>query len=299
MDSLSPYMLRCFNPSSEKENKYFPLDKVGSFDTYHLMKDFIREKKDGHHVIEDSKQVYRFERMHFNDSKRIIYGWFQHGTFGRKSDILNIDSGKVDFEKTQKNAEILNHFIYFSIPNDVDEAVMLLHVCRGIGIKTVFYNLFREFFLEKTKRVIQMNSLSYEKAMSEWANATAKEIRLVKFNGFNDKADAISCLGHNEETLILKPKRRKNFGLFKDLLNKDSESYKAVESLQSSCETVKTVLDLNGRKRVFSVGSNATNAICEIDAPEDLKHIDGNPEYNAMKTWCSEIEKEFSDALYS
>lgn len=300
MHSLAPYSIRCFNPISKgkPDQNYLALDKVGSFDTFDLLKKFINSKTSDLHILESSKQVYRFENFNFDLEKREIHGWFQLGHYGSKSDIVNVKTGNIDYEKTQENAEIINHFIHFSLPLGKNEGVVLLHMFRGNGIKTVFYDLFREFFLKTTTFNLQMNPLSYDKALSEWENANVKEIRLIKFVALSDIADKIKMLGHDEQILTLKAPRKGILGKFKDYLNSNSDQYEVVEFLSPLCSKVKTVVELNGRKRIFSVGINATNAICEIEAPEDLELEFGNPKYNSILQWCSEISNEFIDSLY-
>lgn len=135
--------------------------------------------------------------------------------------------------------------------------------------------------------------------MKDWEDANAKEIRLIKFNQLDDLADKIKLLGHEEQILILKPRRKGYMAKFKDYLNKDSEQAKVIESLTPFCQTVKTVVELNGRKRTFTIGGNSTNVLSEIDAPEELELESGNPKYESIKAWCEEVKEEFTDSLYN
>jgi hypothetical protein len=300
MHSLAPYTIRSFNSNlpGKTEDKYAALDKVGSHDTFKILCDLVNSKKSEFHIIEESKQVYRFNRVEIDDDKRILCGWFQLGSYGMKTDIINVTTGKVDYKKTQENAEIINHFIYISMPRGYNEGISLLHLYRGNGFKTVFYDLFRKHFSEITKCNLQMNPLSYDKAMTEWENANAKEIRLIKFCGLSDIADTIKKLGHDEQVLILKSPRKGTLGKLRDYWNKESEQAKAIELLTPVCAKIKTVVELGGKKRIFSLGHNVDNAICEVEAPEDLELEFGNPKYEAIKAWCVEIASEFSSALY-
>jgi len=300
MHSLAPYSIRCFNPKSRgnPEQSYLALDKVGAYDTFKLLKDFITSKKSDLHILEASKQVYRFENFKFDTQNRKLHGWFHLGHYGSKSDIVNVKTGKVDYEKTQENAEIIKHFIHISLPLSKDEGVVLLHMFRGNGIKTVFYDLFRKYFFKRTTFNLQMNPLSYHKALLEWENANVKEIRLIKFKGLSDVADRIKMLGHDEQTLTFKAPRKGFLGKFKDYLNENSDQSEAVEFLSPLCSKVKTVVELNGRKRIFSVGVNATNTICEIEQSDSLELESGNPKYSSILQWCSEISDEFIESFY-
>ncbi|MEQ1546510.1 hypothetical protein [Methyloglobulus sp.] len=301
MHSLSPYLMRCFNPQlqgNKIEDRYTILDKVGQFDTYVLIKEYIESKSVGYHLVEKSKQVFCFEGMEFDVENRLICGWFQVGHYGTKSDIINISTGKVDFIKAQDNADIIKHFIYFFLPKGFNEGIAFFHSYRGNGIKTLFFELFKDYFLSKTKLNLQMNPLTYDKALAAWENANAKEIRLIKFSALNDIADQIKKLGHNEQELKIKPRRKSTFGKLKDYFNQESEQAKAIELLSPLCSEIKTVVELNGNKRTFIVGKSASNSICEIEAPEDLELIDGNPKFDAIKKWCDIVTEEFSSTMY-
>ncbi|MET0082687.1 MAG: hypothetical protein ABW079_06705 [Sedimenticola sp.] len=300
MHSISPYMLRCFNQNlpGKGNDKYSPLDKVGKYDTFHLLKSFIEAKQDNFKIVEDSKQVFRFQGMEYDEKKREIFGWFQVGSYGIKTDIINIDNGEVDFEKAQNNAEIIRHYIHFFIPNKFNEGIAILHAYRGNGVKTLFYNLFKPYFNQYTNLNIQMNPLSYDKAMASWQDANAKELKVTKFVGLTDIADQLRNLGHKEQELIIKPPRNGALGKLKDYFNKDSEQAKAVEVLSPLGSQVKTVVEINGKRRTFRVGQFDYNTLCEIELDDEVKLIDGNPELTSMHKWCKTILQEYSITMY-
>lgn len=301
MHSISPYLFRCFNSNSNdgSGSGYAALDEVGQHDTLDLLKNYISSKMSNFEIIDETKQVFVFNGFDFNIEGRAIYGWMKAGTFGIKSEIIDVNTGTVDFTKAENNAEIINHFMYFFIPNGFNEGIALLHGYRGNGVKTLFHEGFKKYFKEKTNLIIQMNPLSYKKAFDQWVDGDAKEIRLIKFKGLNDPADQLSMFGHEEKELIIKStKKSSTLGKFKDYLNPDSEQAKAVEILSPLCSQIKTVIDLGGKKRTFTVGISAEKSICEIEAPEELELVNGNPTLNGMASWCKEIAIEFSAAMY-
>lgn len=251
-------------------------------------------------MVEDKKQVFKFADMHYDDEKRQIFGWMQAGHYGIKTDIINIETGDVDFEKAQNNAEIIRHYIHFWIPETLNEGMALFHNYRGNGVKTLFFELFRDFFREKTGRNIQLNPISYEKAFDDWVEANTKEIKLTKFKGMDDINDQIKNLGHDEQEqeLIFKATRKWSFGKLKDYFTPESEQSRMVEILSPFCSQVKTVVELGGKRRTFHVGSSANNAICEIDLGEEVSIIEGNPEPNTMNGWCKSIILELAKTMY-
>lgn len=300
MHSLSPYLLRCFNLNlpGKLDERYSVMDKVGQSDAFQLLEKFIQSHSNEFVDIEDTKQVFRFSEFTFFQEKRVAYGWLESGSYGIRSDIINVETGKVDFKKAQNNAEIIKHFVYFFMPRGFNEAIALLHAYRGSGIKTLFFEQFSPYFNDQTKLNLQMNPLSYDKAFDQWVDGQAKEMRLVKFTGFTDLADQIKCLGHDEQELRLKPPRKGALGKLKDYFDPNSEQAKAVELLTPLCAQVKTVIELDGKKRVFQVGAYADHAVCEIEAPEELPLEGGNPTFDGMARWCMDVAREFSSTMY-
>lgn len=300
MHSLSPYLLRCFNSSlsGKIESRYSVLDKIGQYDAFDMLTTFIESKSQNFVNIENTKQVFRFSQFEFLPEKRLAYGWLESGSYGIKSDIIDVKTGQVDFEKAQNNAEIIKHFLYFFMPIGFNEAIALLHAYRGRGVKTLFFDQFGPHFNSNTQLHLQMNPLSYDKAFDHWVDGQAKEIRLVKFTGLSDLADQIKGLGHQEQELRLKPPRKGSLGKLKDYFDSKSEQSKAVELLEPLCAQIKTVVEIDGKKRVFRVGSSTDHAVCDIEAPENLPLDGGNPAYDGMVEWCNEIAMEFSNKLY-
>ncbi len=302
MHAISPYSVRCFNSnikSKKIEDRYAILDKIGQFDIYQIFSDFFNEQDGSYKLLEETKQVYRFSDIVCDDGKREISGWMQAGSYGTKNNIIDIKTGKVDFEKAQHNAEIVEYYIRFYLPKGVNEGIALLHSYKSVGIKTVLHEVLKQRFQSITKMAFQMHPLAYEKAFENWKDAAAKEIKLVKFKGMNDVADQIKALGHREAELSIKPPRRSSLGKLKDFFEADSEKRAAIEVLTPLCAEVKTVVEMNGKKRTFRIGVAPAQQLCEIEVDEDkVPIIAGNPDHQAMHEWCREILKEYMDIIY-
>lgn len=300
MHSISPYLIRCFNPAIEGkvEQRYSNLDKIGQNDLFVLICTFIKNQSGQYQIIEKTKQVYNFSEISIDERYREIYCWFNVGHYGTKTDIIDVTTGKIDYKKTNKNAEIIKHFIKFYIPRNVNEAMCFFHSYRGDGIKTLFSNIFCDYFNEATKLNLQIKPLSYKKAITAWLDAQIKEIRVVKFSGLKDIADQVKHLGHNEQVLSIKPPRKGSFGKFKDYITKDTNEYQMIEVLSDFGSQIKTVVEFEGRKRTFTVGSNASEPIAEIELDDNVILVDGFPELKSIAAWVKEIIKDFNKHIY-
>jgi len=275
------------------------LEKIrGKYDLLSILENFVKANKTDFVEFEETKTVARFRGVFVNKGKRLVHGWLDVGTYGVKTDIINLDTGRVDFKKTQKNAEIIPHYFCFWLPSGCDEGIAMLASYQGKGIKTLFYEYFGEYFKKATQLVIQMNPLSYDKALAEWDEANAREIRAINYVGFKDKADSLAGLGHEEIDLVLRPEKNGFLGKLKNLKNKKSAEYKVLESLTPLCSQVKAVLELGGKKRTFRIGPSASNSLCQIELDENVKLVGGIPELSSMHAWGVDLLNEFSKSVY-
>ena len=306
LNTISPYTIRCFDPllkGKSTQNSYSPLGQIGQFDMYKILKDYIssKVKSKKYFDIKDSKQIYAFTGFVFDDARREFRGVFKAGSYGNRTDIINVKTGAIDFKRLEENAEVLNHYVRFYIPEKLDEGVVLLDNQRNIGIKTLLYDLLRGEFHRVTKRTLQMNPLSYEKAFEEWKKATAKEIKLVRFSGMGTIEDQIKKLGHDEaeHTYVIKASRRKNLGSLVDYLTPGTDQSALIEVLTPLCSEVKTVVEMNGRKRTFRLGTSPSNQVCEIDVDEKkVTIVAGNPDMKELDGWCKILLNEFLSSIY-
>ncbi|PBI79765.1 hypothetical protein A9993_08435 [Rahnella victoriana] len=300
MHALAPYLFRCYNPNAPHEQRYSALSNINNNDLLTMLLNFIQLYNTKFNISDNTKQVFRFNDITYDEGNREIFGWFECGYYGTKTDIINIESGDVDFEKTKKNAEIIKYYIHFYIPNGVNEGMAFLHTYRGDGIKTLFIKLFSDYFKNITNLVIQMNPLAYDKAIDKWLDATAKEIKVTKFQGVSDLAEQARLLGHNEQELTIKPPRNGGLGKLRDFFATQSEQSKLVEILKEYGESVKTVVELgDGRKRTFHIGTSVRGAVCEIIFDDtQVAFLDGMPEINSLNLMVDTIILEYNGLLY-
>ncbi|WP_180097183.1 MULTISPECIES: hypothetical protein [unclassified Acinetobacter] len=314
MNTISPYLLRVYNPTLEvndkgKIKKGFNslLNDINGLDLFDLLKKFITTHNDKFYKVEDDKRrkVYKFYDVKASNSNRFIYGWFLEGEYGLEKDIIDINSSDIEFKRRLDNAEITKHFFYIKLPLLSRHGLVLLHNFNGNGVKTTFHDEIVAFTRPQLDCFVSMTPLSDETSLKKWSKAVAKEIRLNKFIAQDDIADTITDLGYEENnafTLTVKPPiRGGNFGTLAELTSKkkkDKPSKKllAVEILSEHCKEVKTVFELNGKRRTFRIGNGVSNILCEIEAPEELLE-NPTPEFDELKKWAFEVAEEFSSEI--
>ncbi|OCG77934.1 hypothetical protein [Gilliamella sp. Occ4-3] len=298
MYSISPYLFRSYNKNimGPQGRHYSRLDDISGYDLFTLLDDFIK-KYASYEINDNTKQVYRFENVFIDQGSRTISVWFVVGTYGIKTDIIDIDTGLVNFRKAENNAEMIKYYMHFFIPVGFDEAIVLTSNYRSSGVKTLFYSLFSKYFSSKTKQKLQMNTLSYDKAFNSWLDARMTEIRCTKFNGCKDITDQLTLLGHQEQELVIKPQKNKSLGRLRDFIGK-GDKLEAIEVLFETSAVIKSVVELDGKKRTFRIGEKATNVLCEIELDDTVVMTNGVPVFSSMQKWSEEIVKEYAQRMY-
>lgn len=303
MHSLAPYTIRTHDPQYKRlHDLYPPLDKVlGKFDLYQLFKDCLNSKGETFQIEESEKKIYRFLNLKIDDKTRVIQGYLEFGHYGLKSDIVNVQTGDVDYRKTENNAELIKYYFYLKIPVTYNEGLALFQVYKNNSAKTQIYEILSKYYKAKTDLNLQFNTLTDMRSFEKWKDAQVKEIKLTKFNGIDDKAQRISNLGHKEVEAVLsiKPKQKGNFGMLRNFYKTDSDQYRAIEVWEEDCQQVKTVVALNGKNRTFTVGRKQTTALCEIEASDELEVVGGLPTTDALMRWFRQIDQELSIDLYT
>lgn len=300
MHSISPYIIRSTDSAEKRKDpkKPQPLNNIKGKDAFEILKEFLKSRTGNLNKYDDDKRVYNFSDLHCDDTSREIYGFMQCGFFGVGSDIVDIVDGKIVHRKKPNNADLIKYFVHAFFPKDCDEAIIILGLFRGDGIKTIFSNEFNAFFRQRIPQPVTINPLSYEKAMREWQAAITKEIKVIGFNRLEDIAEADKFGGHLERELKLKPPGRFTFGPFAKIFQPGSTQNRLVESLRPLGGEIKASVKLGSKTRTFRVGITNDNTICQIDLDDCVQLVDGMPEINSMLKWTSTIMSDLCETLY-
>lgn len=312
MITISPYSLRSFNreKKEKKENNgYEPMDNIkGEFDLFDLTEEFCRNNKSVNRKDDDSKIYFELIGYTADLDERKISFTFNVGEYGNKSNIVDVDTKEVSHEKKTNEAEINEYLFMMYFPENKDEAFLFMQCIRGNGILTKFSDLFRQFYKDKTGLVIQINPLTYQKAMEKWLEGEVREYKFINFLPFEDKTDFKKSLGHDEiqTEYTVRPKKSKK-GLFKrytlkKMLEDGSNVIEAMDDLITRSDRMKVVVELDtGAKKTITIGKNASEPIYQIEPDEDdLEFDDGNnPTKESLEKWIHRIYTDFTESMYS
>jgi hypothetical protein len=302
MHTITPYSIKCFDQQTKSQHNpsgYSNLDNIRGNDLYDLLKRFFTDQtRQSPKIVQEDKKAYYFSDVDFRDASREVWGLMHCGIYGIGTKIVDINNGQTVFNKGVNNADMIRHYFHFFIPAGRNEAICLVSAFRGDGIKTLLFTEFDTFFRGVVNLGLGLNPLAYDRAMREWQEAVAKEIRVIKFNSVPNIEEVEINGGHLESELTIKPKRRFSFGTLRQFFQPGSEQALLVETLTPLGSQIKTVVQLGNRKRIFTVGPVNNNIICQIDFSDDVQLIDGMPTIEHTKPWASTIIEELCVGLY-
>lgn len=297
MHAITPYLLQSFHRREKNESLLHKLSNVHSKDTLEIIYNFM-EKYSAHvYDYPAEKKVYSFKNITLNSKNRTVSAFFVTGQYGVKSDILDKSTGKIRFPKTESDAEVLKHYIQFTIPSNSTDGIALFHKSMGVGIKSLFCAIFLGYFREQTESTLQFKPYSHATAITEWVeNAKIKSFNVKGYEGNSDVTNAVNSVAECNIEFSVRPKIRKKgfeatFGKLKDLMgpNPDPKLQQIVAVLNKQGAEVTTTAKLNGATRSFNVGTDSKGTYCDIlineDGAKDVEMIGNQPDFLSIQNW--------------
>lgn len=312
MHAITPYQISSFK-ERDKEKKipiYHNLSSVRSNDTLDMIYKFMVKHSAHIYDYPKEKKLYSFKDINLDMKNRTVSAFFETGKYGIKSEIRDKKTGNLKYPKLENDAEVLKHYIQFTIPSGSTEGLALFHKSMGVGVKSLFADIFKGHFKDITQSTLEFKTYSHKEALSEWIDkAKIKSFNVKGFKGISDITDSISSIAECNVEFSIKPKRKKNiaessFGYLKDAIGqkKSPKIQEFVEALNEQGAYVTTTAKLNKVSRSFTVGANAKGAFCDIlineDGKKDVK-MDGNqPVFVSMQKWSYKLTNDILRGIH-
>ncbi|WP_371688256.1 hypothetical protein ABVF47_003245 [Snodgrassella alvi] len=316
--SVSPYIIRCYDPKYENSHNrflfdkkhcgnYMLLDDLKGLDLLTIFHDFLSSISDQDHSIKEQKTLFRVHGLKVVPEKRVIYGYIDKGDWGTPARIQDSWGQKEPYNMSHTEAMMVSHFFYFYIPQDREEGICLFENVGNSGIKTLFSEYFNAFYKKYLPgRKLKILPLQHGEIYEEWKKAIAKSIKVINFKHItDDMTDQMkSSFGEYEETIELKLKKPFNlqdFNIFNKFSGelKDSLPSKMVALWEEEGSKVRGEFYLNGKKKVFQLG-NIKSARCELLIDEtEVAFDDGIPNHEGLVAYCQNITEDIKRRIYN
>lgn len=248
-----------------------------------------------------SPRTWFFEEQEFSGI-RGIHGLINYGTHGFESKIIDVKSKEQKYQRIATDLEQIPLYFQYWIPDKSDFGLAAYQSFQGRScINFIHTAATHAFENRKNAHKISFRILAPGDIGNDViASSPVKTVTFIKRRLPADLAD--KYLGGNsteevEYEVQLKSKRKKNLGLFKDVI-KGAEAHQknGVFILDDlAFDQVKADVDVNGKRRVFGIfGSGADSGLIDVTGQVAMK-ADGHPNFESIS---AEVD-EWMDLFYN
>lgn len=283
-------------------DKQCVLNDIKSSDLLDFFDEFFKNNSDKPLIASGKNVSFVFENVIKDVKERTITLWMRHGKYGIGSQIRDAFTGEHKYSQSPREANLIDHFVSIKLPDQRKSGVLVCHAISGDGIKTDLSEILRESFKNTfgEKMNLKFEPLGYKKALNNWLeNGVTKTIRVVGFKKLTDVADELQYGGVGTHEWLMKPPKGKSFGFLKNFFQKGSKERELIKVIEGEAASVKTIVEMDGKKRVFSVKDGEKSKVVIVEIPEDEIILeDGNPVYESIRVWVDDFISDILTDLY-
>lgn len=230
-------------------------------DLFTVMRHYLNLLENEPILLEDAQKSFRITRNVPDPTNRKISGIAHNGDYGYSSEIRNIQTNEVTYNRTIEDAELLPFYFLVHLPRGANEGVLVLQRFGVNGIKTVFTDYFREIFSEVyPDTFFDIYPLTPQSVIDEVINnGRFTKIRFIRHGVPTDIADIYSAdgdleeEGYFEQSIQVKRKGSLRIGERLTQFLNGQRPITAIYELPYDYETVKVEVELNGRYRTIDL----------------------------------------------
>jgi hypothetical protein len=155
------------------------------------------------------QHVVRVKKL--TDERRQIFGIIQTGDYGQESELLDVDTEKVAYERRTNHANMLPFYFLFDLPSGSNTGILLLQRMGMFGIRKMLFRVLSDKFeSQHGDFTIRLDPLVDEKEIAKFQKGKVESIRFISFDIPSDITDGFDS-GHTEHVgraeLIIRAKR--------------------------------------------------------------------------------------------
>ncbi len=253
---------------------------------YH--KKYFGTKKDSFIIEEDENRVYI--------SFTIICG-----AYGIKSDITDINTNKILFERKINNADVKDFRVMFAFEKETEgfniyKGVILFQVIGQYGIKTLTTNKFREFLSNEFNIIPSFYTISTREAFEKLVeNGSFKKIHLIKNEVNPEFSNMLGINGGKEVKTIALAGIKEKKGFINKILDL-ATSKKEVYEIDDEYDDISLTIDMGGRTKTTSIKDIRSLYIVE-QLPDDVMNTDGEIIISRINRLMIEHANDYLDSI--
>ena len=237
--------------------------------------------------------------------ERSLTGIFTAGNYGEATDIVDSIRASVSYEKKTTDAEMLPCFFRLEIPEDKDEALLILQRDNRVSSKAAFSSLLNSVVMQidpelRVHITPLVNREEFEKLVGE---GQVQTLRFIKMELTSDLADSYDE-GHKEVegSVEYVVRARKGRSLpFRNLLrgwSRTNSSVRDVFELPAlDFDTVKAEVKVGRKTQTVDFGKRLNTPILDLTSSVQFGP-DGHPTYSTLVDATAELAEGYIEMMY-
>ena len=292
---LATYAIRI---KDRYEQEYLPVNEFGGRDLLDLFIEYLTDREAEASQDEEDERLLRV--VSYEETDRTIAGIVETGEYGYEADLVDSTTGKTRDRRRRTDAEMLPFYFLLSVPEDHEEAVLILQRFRQFGVRGAMWSDFF-YFIEphRTDFTFQLNPIVPPGLLERVRRS--EDVRSIRFihhglpPDIAEKLDPAIEIPEDQGILevIIRPERGARFpklGKVKDWWNADGHLPGAVELMGYEFEDVRVQLDVEGKKRTVNF-SRPESIRPEYDITQvvGLDQTSGHPQFDSIDSIARDI----------
>ena len=193
--SLSTYTIRIYSTDlGGYVNLDNPLD--GHLDSCDFLNQYISELN--RKISHDHLQQKLLRVMQFNKNGRQISGIIETGDYGYESDLFNVQTSLLSYQRQSHEAELLPFYFLIILPRDINLGIVILQRFGQRGIKTILsIDLSNYFSAQLQNYRVEIDTLVPNMLLNDLLQRG--EIKSVRFTRYRIPSDLADQFDHSFE----------------------------------------------------------------------------------------------------
>ena len=294
--SLALYTIRLRNKQTDMYEPMGAFDH--GIDFLNVAHGYLTARTQNHSIDHNVRRLMRVVQSH--GLARRISGIIEAGEYGYRADLYNVAISAVSHQRVIDEAEMLPFYFLINVPQQQDEAILILSRRSQRGIRTILLQDFQSHFNAiYPGTALEINPLVPQSMIDELSRGRITEIRLIKFVIPPDIADALRVGGHVETagTLEMSVLAGRNgswpiFANVRDVLLGTRDVNRVLELDGFEYDNAKIRFDIGGKTRTVDL-SNIMKLRALIDISDQVTvGPDGHPEFSSVDTIANNLLRD-------
>jgi hypothetical protein len=287
----------------------------GKFDLFGFLKDFLDDVRTNPRRDQNDCVLMKVTEHKVDPQKQEIVGIIEGGKYGLSSNLVDSKTFQTVHARERDQAELLPFYFFLLIPENADEAILMLGRIGKKGIRKDLAKFILIPFEEKFKDYdLKISPLITDAIIEQYlTTGNIQSLRFVKFQIPHDLVDALED-GHTEipisreiiyqvkdrsQRLPIKKEVFTNFFRKPKVERKVTELFELRES-ESGYDTIKVEVDIGGSVKTINLDNfgRVRNYFDISKDPALLFSGDGHPTFDSINDIAHTLCKKMLEIMY-